>query len=186
MARYYGAVIAVVVAMVLPVALLWPSTGLPYDADRVESFHFKHHLLNSSIRSWEEGVWTEALLEVHNPELTIFSSNPFLGGEMTGVPEDAIDSVAGLASAARYIWTNGTLLCEGEGMILAKIARLNPWCIRLTSQAHLPTLPRSASKPYCFRGRNQAETSLCRNRTSFHRLHSDKQNTSSSTLRVSD
>lgn len=101
--------------VVLFLALLWPSASDPFSATSVEAFHFATYLTNRSVRSWEHGVWTQALLEVHNAELTVFASDPFPNGQVPPVPQDLLESVPGLASAAAYINTSGTLLSDGGG-----------------------------------------------------------------------
>ena len=95
--------------------LLWPLANVPFSAVDVEAYHFENYLTNSSIRSWEEGVYTQALLELYNPELTVYASNPFPDGQLPSVPDDVGGTIPGLASAAAYIDVDGTLLCDGEG-----------------------------------------------------------------------
>lgn len=111
---------------VLPVlfllaGLFWPTATIPFSATDIEDFHLKHYLINRTIRSWEEGVWTQALLEVHNPELTVFAADPFPHGHVPQIPQDVLSKVPGLAGAATYIQVNGTLLCDGGGMFHATV-----------------------------------------------------------------
>jgi hypothetical protein len=101
--------------IVLLTAFLWSPPSIPFSAANVEAFHVETYLRNGSIRSWEEGVWTQALIEIHNPELTVYASEPFPSGQIPSVPNDMLDTVPGLASAAAYIDTGGALLCDGGG-----------------------------------------------------------------------
>jgi hypothetical protein len=101
---------------VILIAWLRSSPSIPFSATSIESFHTTHYLTNRTIRSWEAGAWTQALLEIHNPELTVFATNPFPHGRLPRVPCD-LHRVPGLASAAAYIQVNDTLLCDGGGRL---------------------------------------------------------------------
>jgi hypothetical protein len=108
--------VAGVPVVVLLAALFWPSSiPEPFSAADIEAYQVSKYLTDGTVRSWEEGVWTEALLEVHNPELTVFAKDPFPRGRPPRVPDGPLETVPGLASAARYIQTDGDLLCDGEG-----------------------------------------------------------------------
>jgi rhamnogalacturonyl hydrolase YesR len=73
-------------------------------------------------RSWEFGTLIEALLEFHNPELTVFGFNPFPGGLIPQVNDPS--KVGGLAYAKSVIWINGSdLLVDGEGKWYIALAR---------------------------------------------------------------
>lgn len=58
--------------------------------------------------SWEYGVISEALIELYNPELSVFSQIDILKSEY--------DAVAGLDYAKKYISTDKEILIDGEGM----------------------------------------------------------------------
>lgn len=107
---------AVVAALALIIAYL---TGVTSDATinatAIEAFHQAQYIDKGLIKSWEEGAHVEALLELHNPELTVFGSSPFPGGLLPALAAQSVEGLPGLASAAAYIWTNGTLLSESEG-----------------------------------------------------------------------
>lgn len=92
----------------------WPFSPPPFSAADVEAYHFHKHLANGTLRSWEEGVYTQSLLEIYNPELTVYASNPFPGGQLPSIPQD-VSTYPGLARAAAYIDVDGILLCDGEG-----------------------------------------------------------------------
>ncbi|KAJ9609739.1 hypothetical protein H2200_006067 [Cladophialophora chaetospira] len=65
-------------------------------------------------RSWEFGTLAEALLEYHDPALTVFDAEAFPSGSIPTVPDPS--QVASLAFAKSVIWTNNTdLLTDGEG-----------------------------------------------------------------------
>lgn len=122
-------------------AFLWLPSEIPFSVADVEAYNSAFYLANGSLRSWEEGVWTQALLELHNPELTVYARDPFPGGYMPRVPHDFLDTVPGLASASRYIDTNGTLLCFGEGNLNASGHTLRS-VERLTGQVRQQIQPR--------------------------------------------
>ena len=65
-------------------------------------------------RSWELGAAAEALLELHNPDLTIFTKTPFPAGRLPRSHD--MTKVKGLQYIKPAIWTNDTaMLTEGEG-----------------------------------------------------------------------
>jgi hypothetical protein len=75
-------------------------------------------------RSWEFGTLAQALLEFHNPELTVFGENAFPEGLIPKLKEPL--SIAGLAYAQALIWTNDTdLLIDGEGELKRSSVHLN-------------------------------------------------------------
>lgn len=59
--------------------------------------------------SWEYGIVFEALLELHNPELSIFHF-PF------PIPTLKVEEVAALQYIKPFIRIDSTRLCEGNGM----------------------------------------------------------------------
>jgi len=68
-------------------------------------------------RSWEYGTLAEALLELRNPELTVFAQNPFPAGRLPAVVNGA--NVTALEYVRPLIWTNDTdLLIGGEGRLM--------------------------------------------------------------------
>jgi hypothetical protein len=65
-------------------------------------------------RSWELGVAAEALLELHNPNLTVFTRTPFPGGRLPQSHD--MTTVQALKYVRPAIWTNDSaMLTEGEG-----------------------------------------------------------------------
>ncbi|GAP85164.1 putative six-hairpin glycosidase-like protein [Rosellinia necatrix] len=62
--------------------------------------------------SWEFGAFAEALLEWHNPELSVFGASPFPDGQ---VPVVQVEQVEALSYAQPHIWTNSTTLVDGDG-----------------------------------------------------------------------
>ncbi|MCJ1287631.1 hypothetical protein MMC26_006983 [Xylographa opegraphella] len=68
--------------------------------------------LELAAHSWEWGTAAEALLEFHNPELSVFSKDPFPGDELLKVDVEKIPS---LVYARKFISTEGEGLCEGDG-----------------------------------------------------------------------
>jgi hypothetical protein len=86
-------------------------------------------------RSWEFGTLVEALLEFHNPELTVFASDAFPSGLIPQLNE--ADEVEALAYAKNVIWVNDTdLLIDGEG----KLEFCSTQCRVTTSQSRDPDL----------------------------------------------
>ncbi|KPI37088.1 uncharacterized protein AB675_3704 [Cyphellophora attinorum] len=148
------------------IAWLRSKPSNPFSTADIEPFHISHYLSNNTIRSWEQGVWTQALLEVHNPELTVFATNPFPHGRLPMVPCD-LHSVPGLASAAAYTQVNGTLLCDGGGSP-ADPASLGTQAVLLSSRDPCQTRPAFPSAE-AFRdaAKSQAEY-LLHNATKFH------------------
>lgn len=62
--------------------------------------------------SWEHGTVAEALLELHNPELSVFGENPFPGGKL---PLVEVEKTPGLKYAKRMIRTGQQTLIDGDG-----------------------------------------------------------------------
>ena len=63
--------------------------------------------------SWEYGAAAQALLELHNPELSVFGEDPFPQGKL---PKPTVSKIASLSYAKRYIRTNAKTLIEGDGL----------------------------------------------------------------------
>ena len=104
----YSAAIFVLVPVLL--AALWLRRSVdPFDIDKVLG-----EAIRVTSRSWEYGTLAEAMLELSNPELAVFSQEPFRRG---GLPCGFdISDVAALQYAKPLIWTNGThQLTGGEG-----------------------------------------------------------------------
>ncbi|KAK5637193.1 hypothetical protein RRF57_012905 [Xylaria bambusicola] len=68
------------------------------------------HLL--ATHSWEFGTFSEALLEWHDPHLSVFGASPFPDGK---IPVVQVDQVESLSYAQPHIWTNSTTLVDGDG-----------------------------------------------------------------------
>ncbi|KAI0506644.1 hypothetical protein F5B22DRAFT_639035 [Xylaria bambusicola] len=68
------------------------------------------HLL--ATHSWEFGTFSEALLEWHDPHLSVFAASPFPDGK---IPVVQVDQVESLSYAQPHIWTNSTTLVDGDG-----------------------------------------------------------------------
>ena len=67
--------------------------------------------LNVSAHSWEYGTAAEALLELRNPELSVFGHNPFPGNHLPPVTK----SVPSLQYAKQFIRTDNVTLIDGDG-----------------------------------------------------------------------
>jgi len=65
-----------------------------------------------SSHSWEYGTTFQALLEVYNPELSVFSKQAFPSGSL---PNASSNDVPALKYLAPHIDTNGDTLANGDG-----------------------------------------------------------------------
>ena len=96
-------------------------------------------------RSWEYGALTEALLELYNPELTVFAETPFPKNE---IPKPLLDYVPALQYVKSFISTDAESLINGEGgsdNYAKQCNALARYAGHLTiSQAHPRILPRWA------------------------------------------
>jgi hypothetical protein len=63
--------------------------------------------------SWEYGVVFEALLEYHNPELSVFHNSVLRHGALL----DASRKVQALEYVKPFIRTDSSTLCEGNGKV---------------------------------------------------------------------
>ena len=80
-----------------------------YDIGKVEA---KARAL--AAHSWEYGTLAEALLELYNPELSVFGSNPFPKDK---IPKVKAKKVKALSYAKRHILTHNQTLCDGNGQL---------------------------------------------------------------------
>ena len=62
--------------------------------------------------SWEYGTAAEALLELHNPELSVFSQNPFPGNQL---PRVDVEKTPALKFAKGKLRTGQLTLIDGDG-----------------------------------------------------------------------
>jgi hypothetical protein len=69
----------------------------------------------SASHSWEYGTVFEALLEYHNPSLSIFN-NPFPNGKIPTVYEHQVPA---LRYVKPFILTDSDQLCEGNGTFIS-------------------------------------------------------------------
>lgn len=69
-----------------------------------------------SSHSWEWGTTVQAALEVHNPELSVFSKNAFPNGKVP-VVRGTGQKIDALAYAKQKIQTNSDALANGDGAI---------------------------------------------------------------------
>ncbi|RFU73864.1 hypothetical protein TARUN_8379 [Trichoderma arundinaceum] len=69
-------------------------------------------MIDKSSHSWEWGTTAEALLELYNPELSVFGSNPFPNGK---VPQ-ANPSTSALAYAKQFINRNSQTLVDDSAV----------------------------------------------------------------------
>ncbi|KAK5028302.1 hypothetical protein LTS07_006393 [Exophiala sideris] len=102
------AAILVAFAAILATTNWWRLNG-DFDVEKVVE-----RALECTSRSWEFGTLTQALLELRNPDLTVFGTHPFPNGHLSEVSDP--DRVDGLRYAKAVIWTNHSdLLTDGEG-----------------------------------------------------------------------
>ena len=62
--------------------------------------------------SWEYGAAAEALIELHNPELSVFAVDPFPAAR---IPESTVDAIPGLTYAKKHICTDKRTLIDADG-----------------------------------------------------------------------
>ena len=98
--------------VIIPVLLaaLWLRRSVdPFDLDKVLD-----EAIRVTSRSWEYGTLAEAMLELSNSELAVFSQEPYQRGRLPcGF---GVSDVAALQYAKPLIWINGTHeLIGGEG-----------------------------------------------------------------------
>ena len=67
---------------------------------------------NLAKASWEYGTVAEALIELHNPELSVFAADPFPNAR---IPRPNVDATPGLVYAKRYIRKDKKTLIEADG-----------------------------------------------------------------------
>lgn len=67
-----------------------------------------------SSHSWEYGTAAEALLELYNPELSVFGENPFPGNR---IPVTDWQCVNALAYVQPFILTENQTLIDGDGKL---------------------------------------------------------------------
>lgn len=79
-------------------------------AELINSVIAQGHRL--ATHSWEYGTFSEALLEWHTPQYSVFGSDPFPNGK---VPVLQVGDVQALSYAKPYIWTNQSTLVNGDG-----------------------------------------------------------------------
>ncbi len=89
----------------------------PPAASGQASIHFDiHQVMNNACEqashSWEYGTAAEALLQLHNPELSIFSKDPFPGGK---IPSPDILKMPGLLYAKNFIRLGQNTLIDAGG-----------------------------------------------------------------------
>ena len=68
--------------------------------------------LQVSNHSWEFGTASEAILELYNPELSVFGKDPFPRGK---IPKVDVDRVRSLTYAKKCINVTGDILIDGDG-----------------------------------------------------------------------
>lgn len=89
----------------------------PFDASGQAAIGFDAHRVMSraceqASHSWEYGTAAEALLQLHNPELSIFGMNPFPNGK---IPSPDILKTPGLLYAKKFIRLGRKTLIDGGG-----------------------------------------------------------------------
>ena len=87
------------------IALAPPALAITVNAG-YDVFQAAQVMTDLASHSWEWGTAAQALLELYNPELSVFGANPFPGGH---VP-DAAPTIKALAYAKKFIKLNGKTL----------------------------------------------------------------------------
>lgn len=104
--------------------------------------------------SWEYGIVFEALLEYHNPILTTFHTP---GRQHQSALSSISEEVPALEYIKRFVHTDGTTLCEGNGKVYVYLSLLAHFTIlthylRLRGRSSLPR--HSCSLPQYFLSRS--------------------------------
>ena len=79
------------------------------------------HARTLASHSWEYGTAAEALLELYNSSLSVFSSDPFPGGK---IPNVNWMNVNALSYVQPFISTNSQTLIDGDGQFILEITLL--------------------------------------------------------------
>lgn len=87
--------------------------GISNDADKVMD-----RACHKATKSWEIGAATESLLELYNPEVSVFGLDPFPNNEL---PRVDASGVRGLAFVKNFILTKGDILVDGNGTFFSKL-----------------------------------------------------------------
>jgi hypothetical protein len=69
-------------------------------------------MINKASHSWEWGTAAEALLELYNPELSVFGHDPFPGGKI----RKADSNIFALRYAKQFIITGGQVLVDDSAV----------------------------------------------------------------------
>lgn len=72
--------------------------------------------LNISTHSWEFGTATEALLELYNPELSVFGDSPF-EAEQTAFSQSTLPRALAYAAEKIVFGTGPNVLSDGDGSV---------------------------------------------------------------------
>jgi hypothetical protein len=67
---------------------------------------------NKAKHSWEYGAASEALLELYNPELSVFGADPFPDGKLPSIDPH---SIRALQFVRPFIQTSSHILIDGDG-----------------------------------------------------------------------
>jgi hypothetical protein len=70
-----------------------------------------------SSHSWEYGTAAEAFLELYDPSLSVFGTDPFPGGRVPCVDWMGVNA---LSYAKQFILTNNETLIDGDGKLILK------------------------------------------------------------------
>lgn len=83
----------------------------------------KKKMISLASHSWEFGAASEALLELENPEISVFGENPF------PIPTSSIcnqSSLAALEYVKPYIQLNSSELVDGDGTCDRSVREIYP------------------------------------------------------------
>ena len=81
-------------------------TDIGFDVDKVVG-----KAKEKASHSWEYGATAEALLELYNPELSVFGKDAFPNGQIPTAGEE----VQALAYVKQFIGTDGDAFIDGDG-----------------------------------------------------------------------
>lgn len=102
----FGSLLGLLSAIIpLAMAIDLPNAGF-------NAFSAAQIMIDRASHSWEWGTASEALLELYNPELSVFSSNPFPNGK---VP-NANPSIVALEYAKQFINVNSQVFVDDSAV----------------------------------------------------------------------
>lgn len=106
------------------------------------AFSAAQDMINLASHSWEWGTAAEALLELYNPELSVFGPNPFPGGKIP----NASDNTVSLVYARQFIDLNGDVFVGNSAVGDPASLGVSAVLLGQSNQAYLSASSRQANQ----------------------------------------